>query len=594
MTKPGFSIKNTLTLLTVTISLSVTVFLASVSFIVSQSYVRQNLLQTTEFNLQLISNTISQYISAINTFGSWISFNSSIALWCENPHHTDLDAVTVYNRVREEFQHNKANTYIRRLIITDTSQSKFIQIGSSLTESEPVTVYSLHKLPLAAQSWRVLSTDPLDLLRRDELYGKSQIFPLVFPVFRSGSSTVIGYVYMSIDSSIISSSFQNYPPMQKGSVYLTAGSSVFAINEKSFIPYNSLFDGKKIDSYYKAKQDETLITTLRSSEGTQTFVSYPLEGMLITERLSKQSFVDQQAIFFKLLAGIFLGIMLMGIGIWISLYRMITVPVSKIRTQLSIIESGSFTHNPCIEWRNEMGDIGRSINSLSKNIDLLMNKRISDEKSKRLLEYKILQGQINPHFLYNTLNSIRWMAEIQKAEGIAEMTMSLARLLKNIAKDSDTIIPLENELALLDDYFLIQQYRYGGAISLVKNIDSDVLKTGIPRFSLQPLIENAIFHGIESTGKSGRIEISAKKASVQNTSVVQITLTDNGIGMTEEEIRTIFEGAGKDEDGLFKNVGILNVHKRIKYEFGSDYGLGIVSEKGKYTTITIEVPDTNV
>ena len=594
MRKTAFSIKNTLTLLTVTISLMVTVFLASVSFIVSQSYVTQNLIQTTEFNLQLISNTISQYISAVNTLGSWIRFNSSIAQWCENPMHTELDAVAVYNRVREEFQHNKANTYIRRLIITDTSLSKFIQIGSALTESEPVTVFSLKKLPLEAPPWQLLTTDPFDLLRRGEEQGKTQIFPLVLPVFRPGSSIIIGYVYMSIDSSIITSSFANYPSMQKGNVYVTAGSTMFLLQDNTFKPDNTFFQGKEIPSYYNPKNAQSSITTLITSEGKQTFVIFPLETMLLTERISKQSFVDQQTIFFKLLGGIFLGIMLMGIGIWISLYRMITVPVSRIRSQLAVIESGSFTHNPLIEWHNEMGDIGRSINSLSKNIDLLMNKRIADEKSKRLLEYKILQGQINPHFLYNTLNSIRWMAEIQKAEGIAEMTMSLARLLKNIAKDSDTIIPLENELALLDDYFLIQQYRYGGAITLIKNIDADVLKTGIPRFSLQPLIENAIFHGIESTGKSGRIEIYAKKVVTNKTQVVQITLTDNGIGMTEEEIRTIFEGSGKDEDGLFKNVGILNVHKRIKYEFGPDYGLGIISEKGKYTTISIEVPAENV
>lgn len=207
MSRTAFSIKNTLTLLTVTISLAVTVFLASVSFIVSQSYVTQNLLQTTEFNLQLLSNTISQYISAVNTLGSWIRFNAGIAQWCENPLHTELDAVSVYDRVREEFQHNKANTFIRRLIITDTSLSKFIQIGSALTESEPVTVFSLNKLPLDSQPWQLLSADPFDLLKRGELQGKTQIFPLVFPVFRPGSSITIGYVYMSIDSSIITSSF---------------------------------------------------------------------------------------------------------------------------------------------------------------------------------------------------------------------------------------------------------------------------------------------------------------------------------------------------------------------------------------------------
>lgn len=592
--RTGFSIKNTLTLLTVTVSLVASTFLAFYIFFVSQSYIRQNLIHTTEYNLQLISKTIYQYVSAINTFGSWISFNTSISQWCENPHSTELDSVAIYNRIREEFHHNKANTFIRRLIITDTSLSKFVQIGSSLTESEPVTIFSLARLPLAVENWKILSKDLLELTSTENNLKKTQIFPLVFPIFRPGSSTTIGYVYMSIDSSIISQSFYTYPAMHSGNVFFTAGETSYTLNGKAFIEIPDLFNAKTSKKNYSSNHVETVITNIYAQTGHETYVSFPLESMFLTERISKQFVISQQSIFIKMLVGIFIGIVLMGLGIWFFLYKMITAPVSQIRKQLSIIEMGRFEHNSAIEWPNEMGDIGRSINSLSKNIITLMNKRIADEKNKQLLEYKILQGQINPHFLYNTLNSIRWMAEIQKVEGISEMTMSLARLLKNLAKDSDTVISLESELALLDDYFLIQQYRYGGAISLIKKIDPTVLKTGIPRFSLQPLVENAIFHGIESTGKSGTIEIQAKENKIENRRVVEITLTDNGIGMSEDEIRRIFDGTGKDEDGLFKNVGILNVHRRIKYEFGSDYGLSIVSEKGKYTTISIEVPFKNV
>lgn len=130
---------------------------------------------------------------------------------------------------------------------------------------------------------------------------------------------------------------------------------------------------------------------------------------------------------------------------------------------------------------------------MSQDLAALIQKRIQDEKERKDLEYRILQSQINPHFLYNTLNSIKWMATIQGASGISEMTTALARLLKSISKGSHNRITLREELNLVKDYFLIQQYRYGGSISLECEISEEALYDClIHRFTLQPLIENAL------------------------------------------------------------------------------------------------------
>ena len=116
--------------------------------------------------------------------------------------------------------------------------------------------------------------------------------------------------------------------------------------------------------------------------------------------------------------------------------------------------------------------------------------------------------QINPHFLYNTLNSIKWMASIQGASGVADMITSLSRLMKNVAKGSDALVPLENEFELLNDYFFIQRHRYGGGIKLIYELENESLKNClIHRFSLQPIVENALFHGIEPKGSKGSIII---------------------------------------------------------------------------------------
>ena len=200
----------------------------------------------------------------------------------------------------------------------------------------------------------------------------------------------------------------------------------------------------------------------------------------------------------------------------------------------------------------------------------------------------MLQSQINPHFLYNTLNSIKWMATIQNAPGIAEMTTALSRLLKNIAKGTEKAVPLSAELSLLDDYFTIQTYRYGGTISLEYRIDDEAaLSCLIPRFTLQPVVENSIFHGIEPKGTPGTITIHIYR---KNDAILQIDITDDGVGMTEEQARQLLSENKNEKTEFFREIGVSNVHKRLQYEFGEDYGLRVESRLSEFTTVSVLLP----
>ncbi|NBK24273.1 MAG: hypothetical protein EOM68_19855 [Spirochaetia bacterium] len=213
--------------------------------------------------------------------------------------------------------------------------------------------------------------------------------------------------------------------------------------------------------------------------------------------------------------------------------------------------------------------------------------RASDEKKKQELEYRMLQSQINPHFLYNTLNSIKWMATLQKATGIAEMTTSLSRLMKNVSKADEPIISLEEELALLNDYFVIQKYRYGGTLVLQNLIDPAYFSLGIPRFTLQPLAENAIFHGIEPKGGAGTVSLEAHQ---EDEKTVVLTITDDGVGMDEKAINEIFGNTGSPAKGMFREIGIRNVAKRIEYTYGEGYTLSLESKVGSYTKAILRLP----
>lgn len=200
----------------------------------------------------------------------------------------------------------------------------------------------------------------------------------------------------------------------------------------------------------------------------------------------------------------------------------------------------------------------------------------------------MLQSQINPHFIYNTLNSIKWMAVTQGADGISEMTTALSRLLRSISKGTRDLIPICDELALLNDYFTIQQYRYGGTIKMNVIVDDDELNDClINKFTLQPLVENAIFHGIEPKQSTGHITIHVAHDGLSD---ITVSVEDDGIGMDAGQIEKIFSEGSNDKSQFFKEIGLMNIHKRIKYEFGEQYGIFIESEPGLYTRMIVHIP----
>ncbi|MFQ8979695.1 MAG: sensor histidine kinase [Waltera sp.] len=204
----------------------------------------------------------------------------------------------------------------------------------------------------------------------------------------------------------------------------------------------------------------------------------------------------------------------------------------------------------------------------------------------------MLQSQINPHFLYNTLNSIKWMATIQGATGISEMTTSLSRLLKSISKGTSLLIDIREELSLLENYFTIQSYRYGGTITMDIQVDNESLyNSEIIKFTLQPLVENAIFHGIEPKGCAGHIRIHVGYETSDNTEKIRIDVTDDGVGMTADKATQVLRSNDDSSADFFREIGVSNVHKRLQYQFGAEYGITIESKEGEYTTMSIHIPN---
>ena len=275
-------------------------------------------------------------------------------------------------------------------------------------------------------------------------------------------------------------------------------------------------------------------------------------------------------------------IVLLACCVVLVMNRAVVIPIGKIHAAIVRVSKGDFTLVPDIESDSEIGEVGRGINRMARAVSELISARLADENERRDLEYRMLQNQINPHFIYNSLNTIRWMAKLLKAEGIAEVSEALSRLLRTMSKDSRRVAPLKEELALLNDYCVIMRHRYGGSVEFETSVaDEELIECLMPRFVLQPLVENAVFHGIEPRGY-GRVSVTAERKGED----VALVVFDDGVGMDEKAIKAIDLDGGPSDS----SIGLHNVHKRVKGLFGGHYGLSVTSVPNAYTRAVILVP----
>ncbi len=284
---------------------------------------------------------------------------------------------------------------------------------------------------------------------------------------------------------------------------------------------------------------------------------------------------------------VFVSSIVIGLSLSLLFIRYLTRPIMRLIAHMDSISSGNFARNPDIESNDELGIIGRQINEMSSHVSDLMENRIRDEQEKMNLEIKMLQAQINPHFLYNTLDSIKWIATMQHNAGIVKVVSALSSLLKNMAKGFNEKVTVRQELDFLDNYITIEKIRYIELFDVEISVDEPSLYDArIIKLTLQPLVENSIFSGIEPSGKPGLIQIHI----FSKEQVLYISIRDNGVGISEENIARMLTDTSRVAKNYMSGIGLPNVDRRIKLVYGPEYGLEIDSKVGLYTCVTVSIP----
>lgn len=262
-------------------------------------------------------------------------------------------------------------------------------------------------------------------------------------------------------------------------------------------------------------------------------------------------------------------------------------PLLNFTKTIKIIGEGDMSIRTEIMSKNEMGLLSKNFDNMLDKINILIDDLNIEHKLKREAEIETLQAQITPHFLYNTLNSIKCLSRIHGVSVIENMTSNLIDLLRLSISNNSQFISIEEEIEIVKKYLEIQKTRYGNMIRTMYQIDSSLLKYKTLKMIVQPFIENSIKHGIETGTKKGIIRL--KVYELEND--ILFDVFDNGVGMTEEDIQSVLF-YNKKRESRFNGIGIKNVDERIKLFFGKQYGISIKSVKGKYTIVTIKIPKT--
>ena len=282
---------------------------------------------------------------------------------------------------------------------------------------------------------------------------------------------------------------------------------------------------------------------------------------------------------------------IIGVTVSVIIAQSLILPLENTVNALEKFSRGDFAvrlkENRC----DEIGKLNRIFNKAIKEINELMQKVTQSEILNKEMEFKTLQSQMNPHFLYNTLDTINWLAFKEKQTEICNLVAAISSLIRASISNKKSIITIEHELDYVKNYIYIQHIRYKDRFDTIYDIDESLLKQAVPKLIIQPIVENAIIHGIENSKNKNLLYISVKR---ENECIV-IIVKDTGIGMTDEKVSELLKeplNAEGDEQKAHTNLGLYAVHKRIQLMYGDLYGLTVQSQAGEGTTVTLHIPFT--
>lgn len=535
-----------------------------------------------------INSSIDAYIDNMKNMATVVVENQDVRRLMSyynrynNTKLTLLQVAEQHALVENAAMHMKMIANTRSDITNIALVSKYRDIVLS-DQTKKVNAYSGYNItdwflkPLSYKNEIFVSPSHVQSLIQDEY---KWVISISKAVLDPETAEVTGTMVIDLNYRSIESICENVNMEQTGYIYL--------MDTKKNLIYHPqqqlIYSGVKSEDFAKVLGMEAGQSYAVSDSGDKIYIRNISEttgwiavGVINTNNLIR----DRGGVirFYILMA--YIAIVLAAI-IAVMISTTITRPIKTLENTMHKVEQGDFTVQSDIVLKNEIGHLSNSFNSMIQQIRRLMENVVANEEEKRKSEIMALQAQINPHFLYNTLDTIIWMSASGKNDEVVEVTSALAHLFRTSISQGDRLVELHVEISNIKSYLTIQKMRYKDKLNYQILVSPEVEHMMTPKLILQPIVENAVYHGIKQSENGGEIDIIATFSD----EMLVIIVEDSGVGMTREQMERIFEP--RQEDG--RGIGVLNVHNRIKLVFGEQYGLEYQNREGGGTRVILRMP----
>ena len=558
-------------------------FVAMVSLavfaMVAMNYTKKTVLQNAEeYSLQLINqvnNDIDSYMDYLRNTAVLISSNDDVQeyLFGMNSDKAQVERITAQFRTIMDTRADIVNIGI---IANDGS---YLLNQGQLKMNENISLNELEWV-LEAYGNKGLTTISSSHVQ-NVIDGRYEwVVTLSRGLRNKRTNQMEGVFFVDLNYSSISELCASISLGNKGYIYIVDEQGNLIYHPQQQLLYSGL-KKEKIEEVLESPEesfiteDGKLYCVSKSSDTGWTVV-----GVAYTSELLKNS--DETVRIYMLSA---MAILLAALALAYILSNEITKPIKRLSKSMHEVEKGNFDYVMLeVDGDNEISRLSSSFNVMTSEIKHLMEQNVEEQRQKRKSELMALQAQINPHFLYNTLDSIIWMAEWGKNKEVVLMTSSLAKLLRQSISNQNELVKVEDEVEYTKSYLTIQKMRYKDKLEYEILVEPEILNFKVAKLILQPLVENAIYHGIKYKEGKGKILIEGFRREKE----LVLRITDDGIGMQPDQLERIFEKRRIDRKR--NSVGVLNVHERLHLYYGQEYGLTFESEWGVGTTVEIHIP----
>jgi two-component system sensor histidine kinase YesM len=390
----------------------------------------------------------------------------------------------------------------------------------------------------------------------------------------------IGVVYVTLHKEAVIEAYHS-DSLTLGKVYVFdgAGERLYPSDaEAPKITFEMLNEIKDQSEYHRLNVDGYAVQVIRYNLPMTGWTSFGLleEGVLT---------VNARKVSNRILwtAGILLVLVLLTS---IVLSRQLSASVKSLRDTVIAVKQGRLSERPSIQSGDEIGQLGSGISSMLDKIEELVEEVQRNERQKRNAQFHALQAQIQPHFVYNTLNTIRYLAKLNDAGNIEELTGSFIEMLRSLTKNPGEWVTVAEEIEYSKHYLLIQSYKYTGKLTYRIEAEPNTLTLWMLKLSLQPIVENAILHGIGPKPGGGTLTIRTRLEAGD----LLVEVEDNGVGMQEASIPAGSGERTQTAAHVHTGIGLSNIKERIKLAFGEPYGLEFGGESGVSTIVRIRIP----